>query len=198
MAKEPPKITAAQRLTRLLDTRRARQAVPVVTLPLRAESTHSARPKKSPIKYPSTSTALRKQVEEMRKTDKPVPAVRLRVRPAPDPAGQQETRPVSSRAVEILPAPGARKVSPARVTLARRSEPAREPAIIRTALALGDVVRHARRRQGLSQADLATAAGTGRRFISELEAGKQTLEFERLLKVCNALGITLLASEAER
>jgi y4mF family transcriptional regulator len=164
---------------------------------LRAETAKAARPKKSPIKYPNTSAALRKQVEEMRKTDKPVPAVRLRVRPAPEP-GRQETRLVSSRAAEILPAPGAGKVSPARVALARRPEPAREPTVIRTALALGDVVRHARRRQGLSQGDLAAAAGTGRRFISELEAGKQTLEFERLLKVCNALGITLLASEAER
>jgi y4mF family transcriptional regulator len=175
MAKEPPRITAAQRLTRSLEARRAQQEVPVPAPALRAESTKAARPKKSPIKYPNTSTALRKQVEEMRKTDKPVPAVRLRVRPAPERAGQQETRLASSRAAEVLPAPGARKVSPA-----------------------GDVVRHARRRQGLSQGDLAAAAGTGRRFISELEAGKQTLEFERLLKVCKALGITLLASEAER
>lgn len=198
MAKEPPRITAAQRLIRSLETRRVQQEVPVAAPALRAESTKAARPKKSPIKYPNTSTALRKQVEEMRKTDKPVPAVRLRVRPAPERAGQQETRLVSSRAFEVLPAPGARKVSPARVALARRSEPAREPTVIRTALALGDVVRHARRRQGLSQGDLAAAAGTGRRFISELEAGKQTLEFERLLKVCKALGITLLASEAER
>jgi y4mF family transcriptional regulator len=198
MAKEPPKITAAQRLTRSLETRRAQQAVPVATPALRAEFANAARPKKSPIKYPNTSTALRKQVEEMRKTDKSVPAVRLRVRPAPEPVGQQKTRLVTSRAAEILPAPGARKFSPARVSLAQRSEPAREPTIIRTALALGDVVRHARRRHGLSQGDLAAAAGTGRRFISELEAGKQTLEFERLLKVCNALGITLLASEAER
>jgi y4mF family transcriptional regulator len=193
MAKEPPKITAAQRLTRSLETRRAQAAIPVVT-PASREPANAARPKKSPIKYPNTATALRKQVEELRKTDKAAPAVRLRVRPAPDPVGRQETRLVSPRAAEMRPAPGAGKVAPARVALARRAEPAPEPTIIRTALALGDVVRHARRRQGLSQSDLAAAAGTGRRFISELEAGKQTLEFERLLKVCNALGITILAS----
>lgn len=198
MAKEPLKITASQRLTRSLETRRAQQAVPIATTAMRAELSKAARPKKSLIKYPNTSTALRKQVEEMRKTDTPAAAVRLRVRPAPEPVRQQKTRLVSSRAAEILPAPSTSEVSPARISLARRSEPAREPTIIRTALALGDVVRHARRRHGLTQGDLAVAAGTGRRFISELEAGKQTLEFERLLKVCNALGITLLASEAEQ
>ena len=65
--------------------------------------------------------------------------------------------------------------------------------VISTVFELGEIVRRTRRRCGLSQADVAAFAGTGRRFVSELEAGKPTVEFERLLKVCNALGVSLLA-----
>jgi len=36
-------------------------------------------------------------------------------------------------------------------------------------------------------------AGVGRRFVSELENGKETLEIGRVLKVCQALGIDLVA-----
>jgi len=58
---------------------------------------------------------------------------------------------------------------------------------------LGLIVRERRRVLALTQQELADAAGTGRRFVSELEAGKVTLEFGKILRVCQLLGIDLFA-----
>lgn len=58
---------------------------------------------------------------------------------------------------------------------------------------LGELVRERRLEMILTQQDLADAAGTGRRFISELEGGKATLEFGRIIQVCRILGIDLFA-----
>jgi y4mF family transcriptional regulator len=58
---------------------------------------------------------------------------------------------------------------------------------------VGDIVRRSRRRRGFTQADLALDAGTGRRFVSDVEAGKPTIEFESLMKLCKSLGIRLFA-----
>jgi y4mF family transcriptional regulator len=57
----------------------------------------------------------------------------------------------------------------------------------------GELVRLARQKQGLSQQHLADAAGVGRRFLSEVESGKSTLEFGKVLQVAAAAGIDLLA-----
>jgi y4mF family transcriptional regulator len=56
---------------------------------------------------------------------------------------------------------------------------------------LGEAVRQARRHKGLSQQEVATAAGVGRRFIVELEGGKATAEIGLVLAVCRAAGVTL-------
>lgn len=64
---------------------------------------------------------------------------------------------------------------------------------IRTVTQVGDIVRRSRRRCGLTQADLALDAGTGRRFVSDVEAGKPTVEFESLMKLCKSLGVRLFA-----
>ncbi|MBX3492582.1 MAG: type II toxin-antitoxin system Y4mF family antitoxin [Parvibaculum sp.] len=58
---------------------------------------------------------------------------------------------------------------------------------------LGEVIRAARTLYNLSQQELADMAGVGRRFVSELENGKATLEIGRVLTVCAALGIDLVA-----
>lgn len=59
--------------------------------------------------------------------------------------------------------------------------------------ALGLVVQANRTDLRLSQQELADMAGVGRRFVSELENGKETLEIGRVLTVCQALGIDILA-----
>lgn len=62
---------------------------------------------------------------------------------------------------------------------------------IETPAALGQAARTARKQLGLTQAQLALAAGVGVRFIVELEAGKPTLRLETILRVLHALGGSL-------
>ena len=64
---------------------------------------------------------------------------------------------------------------------------------IRNTNHFGELIRLARQKQGLSQQHLADAAGVGRRFLSEVESGKSTLEFGKVLQVAAAAGIDLLA-----
>jgi y4mF family transcriptional regulator len=62
---------------------------------------------------------------------------------------------------------------------------------IETTVQLGDALRIARKQLGLTQPQLALAAGVGVRFIVDLEAGKATLRLENVLRVIDALGGTL-------
>ena len=62
---------------------------------------------------------------------------------------------------------------------------------IQTTEQLGDALRVARKQLGLTQPQLALAAGVGVRFIVDLEAGKPTLRLENVLRVIDALGGTL-------
>jgi y4mF family transcriptional regulator len=62
---------------------------------------------------------------------------------------------------------------------------------IQTTVQLGDTLRAARKQLGLTQPQLALAAGVGVRFIVDLEAGKATLRLEHVLRVIDALGGTL-------
>lgn len=62
---------------------------------------------------------------------------------------------------------------------------------IRNTEDLGRVVRNARKLQKLSQDDLAGMAGTGRRFIVDLEKGKQTVQLGKVLRVLRTLGVSV-------
>lgn len=73
-------------------------------------------------------------------------------------------------------------------------EAARGPIEVQSTADLGQLVRSRRISMGLSQQAFADLSGVGRRFISELEAGKPTAEFGRVLKVCRAAGIQLTAA----
>ena len=53
---------------------------------------------------------------------------------------------------------------------------------------LGDALRSARKRLGLTQPQLALAAGVGVRFIVDLESGKSTVRLDSVLRVIDALG----------
>ncbi len=59
---------------------------------------------------------------------------------------------------------------------------------IQTTKQLGHALRAARKELGLTQPQLALAAGVGVRFIVDLEAGKTTLRLENVLRVIDALG----------
>lgn len=53
---------------------------------------------------------------------------------------------------------------------------------------LGAALKAARKQLGLTQSNLALAAGVGLRFIVDLEAGKPTVRLEQVLRVIDALG----------
>ena len=59
---------------------------------------------------------------------------------------------------------------------------------IRSPQQLGVALRAARKQLGLTQPQLALAAGVGVRFMVDLEAGKPTLRLENVLRVIDALG----------
>ena len=56
---------------------------------------------------------------------------------------------------------------------------------------VGELVRETRKGLGLTQENLALAAGTGLRFIIELEQGKPTCQLQKTLVVLNTLGIQI-------
>ena len=56
---------------------------------------------------------------------------------------------------------------------------------------LGKAVRQKRKSLGVTQKDLAMTAGTGLRFIIDLEKGKPTCHIEKVLSVVQALGIKI-------
>ncbi len=56
---------------------------------------------------------------------------------------------------------------------------------------LGDAIRRRRQALGLRQEDLALTAGTGRRFIIDLESGKRTTRLDPLFRVLAALGLEI-------
>ena len=57
--------------------------------------------------------------------------------------------------------------------------------------AVGKLVQDERKRQGLTQLQLAGLANTGRRVVSDLENGKGTVQLQKLLAVIAALGLGL-------
>jgi y4mF family transcriptional regulator len=68
---------------------------------------------------------------------------------------------------------------------------------IDTPAALGDAVRRARRSRGLRQEDVALSAGTGARFVGELERGKPTVQLDPTLRVLRTLGVNLLLEDGD-
>jgi y4mF family transcriptional regulator len=56
---------------------------------------------------------------------------------------------------------------------------------------IGEAVRSARKALAWTQKDLALAAGTGLRFVIELEQGKVTCQIGKVLAALNALGVEL-------
>lgn len=59
----------------------------------------------------------------------------------------------------------------------------------------GNLVHEARKKQGLTQAQLAGIVNTSPRLIGELERGKPTIQLERALKIAWMLGINIETSE---
>lgn len=60
---------------------------------------------------------------------------------------------------------------------------------------LGSFIRAKRKEMGLTQVEFATAAGTGIRFLSELERGKPIVQFEKALHVLNYVSCNMYVEE---
>lgn len=56
---------------------------------------------------------------------------------------------------------------------------------------IGKLIRDTRKKQNLTQQDLALVCNTGSRFISELENGKESCHWGKTLKVLQNLGIKI-------
>ncbi|WP_150046141.1 helix-turn-helix transcriptional regulator [Methylomonas rhizoryzae] len=63
---------------------------------------------------------------------------------------------------------------------------------IQNAMELGKMVASQRKAQGLTQSDLAGLAQTGTRFISDLENGKSTVQFDKVMHILNLLGLDVV------
>lgn len=63
-----------------------------------------------------------------------------------------------------------------------------------SAAQFGAAIRQARKAQGLTQGELALAAGVSLRFVSELERGKQSASLELALRIAGLLNIRISAS----
>lgn len=57
---------------------------------------------------------------------------------------------------------------------------------------IGQIIRTARKAQGLTQAQLAATCGTGVRFIRELEHGKESCQVAKTMMVVQMLGMEIL------
>ena len=66
---------------------------------------------------------------------------------------------------------------------------------LRDISAIGAKIRSIRKAQGISQETLAGLAGTGQRYISEIERGKETARIREMLKVLEALGAGLYIAD---
>lgn len=56
---------------------------------------------------------------------------------------------------------------------------------------LGERIRRERKRLGVTQSDLAMTAGTGVRFVVDLENGKSTVQTGKVLQILQTLGLQL-------
>ncbi|MBS3963029.1 MAG: helix-turn-helix transcriptional regulator [Methylomonas sp.] len=63
---------------------------------------------------------------------------------------------------------------------------------IQNAMELGKMVVGQRKAQGLTQSDLAGLAQTGTGFISDLENGKGTVQFDKVMHILNLLGLDVV------
>ena len=63
--------------------------------------------------------------------------------------------------------------------------------------ALGALIRTERKRQGLTQEQLAGLAGVGVRFVRELESGKESCRIGLVFTVLQTLGLSISVSSRD-
>ena len=66
---------------------------------------------------------------------------------------------------------------------------------IKTAQDIAILIKTERKKQNLTQTELAGLCNVGLRFIVDIEAGKETCQISKVLKVLDVLGINLEIKE---
>lgn len=191
MSKQPSQPTKSMRLSKVVDRVRMSSVPSARPSPGAVRYTPAVataqKPVQRAIKYPNASTALRQHVADARPVTTREAGIRLRM-----PPDRRETVVDEVRAVRPTPA---RLTERHGIALPSRDLSGRQRARpIETAADIGELVRRARKERAMSQGKLASLAGTGRRFISDLEAGKPTIELKRLLDVCEVLEVSLFGT----
>lgn len=69
--------------------------------------------------------------------------------------------------------------------------------IIETTTCIGETIKTVRKKQKLTQAQLAASCGVGVRFIQELEGGKESCHLGKTLTVLQALGLTVYTTTSD-
>ena len=59
---------------------------------------------------------------------------------------------------------------------------------------LGTTIRRERRSRSISQKELGDLAGTGLNFVSQVERGKETIRFDKLIAILRVLGLEIVLS----
>ncbi len=68
---------------------------------------------------------------------------------------------------------------------------------ITSSKALGEIIRLERKKQTLTQAELAGLSGVGIRFLQELERGKESAQIGKAMQVLHTLGLHLSVRSRE-
>lgn len=68
---------------------------------------------------------------------------------------------------------------------------------IETASCIGETIKTIRKKQKLTQAQLAASCGVGVRFVQELEGGKESCHLGKTLTVLQALGLTVYTTDSD-
>jgi len=136
---------------------------------------------------PVTQALKGSDLTQLKKTGENIARIRARVT-APSLAFRTDAH----RLLEAIGTPPSGKASSSdlRLMVTHQSD---QPKAITTAADIGKLTRDARKELGMTQQRFADLAGVGRRFLSELEGGKASLEIGRVLAVCKAAGIDLFA-----
>ena len=56
---------------------------------------------------------------------------------------------------------------------------------------IAGIVRRERKRQGATQVELSQVANVGVRFLRDVEDGKSSVHFDKLMRILSVLGITV-------
>lgn len=64
--------------------------------------------------------------------------------------------------------------------------------IVKLPAELGDAVREARKKAGITQSEASAMCKVGTRFLSELENGKASIQLGKTLQVLRAFGFTVV------